>query len=355
MDVTPRGARLGASQMAAESVKQRPKSRKPQGQEAVFELGVVSENAGTMQLQPEPDGAAGGLDFDSAVRGFLDYLASYRSYSPLTVAAYRRDLALFRGFLGSRARSVPDPTQITRQVVVQFALSLSGAAPLTVRRKLACLSSFFGFLEDMGHIRGNPARRLPLPKVEQPVPVCLNEEDVQRLVAVANKPHQRAMVTLLVTTGLRRSELVGITLDDLDFEHSQLLVHGKGAKERMVPLSDATVEALRVYLEHRPTHSCNRLFVSPLGHALAGRAVNRALERLLRKAGLSDRGITPHKLRHTFATQLIRRGVDVRTVQELLGHADLETTARYLHSDTRSKRAAVEQLSGLVGMAEASR
>jgi site-specific recombinase XerD len=123
----------------------------------------------------------------------------------------------------------------------------------------------------------------------------------------------------------------------------------------MVPLSDATVEALRVYLEHRPRNSCNRLFVSPLGHALAGRAVNRALERLLRKAGLSDRGITPHKLRHTFATQLIRRGVDVRTVQELLGHADLETTARYLHSDTRSKRAAVEQLSGLVGMAEASR
>jgi site-specific recombinase XerD len=120
----------------------------------------------------------------------VDFLASYRSYSPLTVAAYRRDLALFRRFLQGRAKSVPEPGNIARQTVVQFALSLSGSAPLTVRRKLACLSSFFGFLEDMGHIRGNPARRLPLPKVEQPVPVCLSEDEVQRLVAAARTRHQ---------------------------------------------------------------------------------------------------------------------------------------------------------------------
>jgi len=329
----------------------------------------ASEEAqeGVLALWEEPQAmpemaAEEGLDFDSAVEQFLAYLDSYRSYSPLTVAAYQRDLALFREFLDMRTGSVPDPGQITRQMVVQFALSLSGAAPLTVRRKLACLSSFFGFLEDMGHIRGNPARRLPLPKVEpfdfaqgkQPVAVCLSEAEVQRLVSVARKPHQRALVLLLLTTGLRRAEAVGITLDDLDLDNNQLLVHGKGAKERMVPLSDATQEAIQAYLKQRPKTTCNRLFVSRFGQPLRGRAINRTLARLLKRAGLAGRGITPHKLRHTFATQLIRRGVDVRTIQELLGHADLETTARYLHSDTRSKRAAVEQLSGLVGLAEAA-
>jgi len=314
---------------------------------------------GILALWEEPQAipemaAEEGLDFDSAVEQFLAYLGSYRSYSPLTVAAYKRDLALFREFLEKRFGGVPKPGQIARELVVQFALSLSGAAPLTVRRKLACLSSFFGFLEDMGHIRGNPARRLPLPKVEQPVPVCLSEAEVQQLVSVARKPHQRALVLLLLTTGLRRAEAVGITLDDLDLDNNQLLVHGKGAKERMVPLSDATLEAIQAYLKHRAKTTCNRLFVSRFGHALRGRAINRTLARLLKRAGLSERGITPHKLRHTFATQLIRRGVDVRTVQELLGHADLETTARYLHSDTRSKRAAVDRLSDLVALPDAA-
>ena len=310
--------------MARTAVAKKPTKRRPK----VAEEGAKS--VANSAADAPPAAAQGGLGFDAAVAQFVDFLAG-------------------------RADSVPEPGDIARQTVVQFALSLSGSAPLTVRRKLACLSSFFGFLEDMGHIRGNPARRLPLPKVEQPVPVCLSEDEVQRLVAAARRPHQRAMVMLLVTTGLRRAELVGITLDDLDFEHEQLVVHGKGAKERVVPLSDIALAAVRDYLKRRPRTACNRLFVSREGEALNGRAVNRTLNRLLKKAGLVGRGITPHKLRHTFATELVRRGVDVRTVQELLGHADLQTTARYLHSDTRSKRAAVEQLNGLVALPPAAR
>jgi site-specific recombinase XerD len=201
----------------------------------------------------------------------------------------------------------------------------------------------------MSHAKHNPARRLPLPKVSQNLPVCLTPEQAQRLIEAATRPWSKAMIVLLLCTGIRRSEAIGITLDDLDLDNRQLLVHGKGSKERVVPLNEAVVEAISDYLVRRPKTESRHLFVSRQGEALACRAVNRTVGRAIRRAGLEGHGITPHKLRHTFATHLIRNGVDVRTVQELLGHSDLETTAKYLHSDTRTKQAAVAGLSGLLG------
>jgi site-specific recombinase XerD len=237
---------------------------------------------------------------------------------------------------------------------VQFGVSLRGAAPLTLRRKYACISSFFGFLQDMGYATNNPARRLPLPKVSQPIPVCLTEEMAQQLIAAADKPWYRALIVLLLSTGIRRSEAVAITLDDLDLparpgENGQVLIRGKGDKQRVVPLTDQAIEAIHAYLPHRTKTRSRHLFVSAYGgHPIQGRVVNAMLAGTIRKAGLQGQGITPHKLRHTFATHLIRNGVDVRTVQELLGHADLETTAKYLHSDTRTKQSAVAKLEGLL-------
>ncbi len=222
-------------------------------------------------------------------------------------------------------------------------------APLSVRRKLACLSSFFGFLQDMGYVQGNPARRLPLPKVEQLVPVTLSQEEAQQLVAAAERPWTKCLVILLLTTGMRRSEAVAITLEDIDLDNGQLLVHGKGSKERTVPLTQEAIGAIRHYLKHRKKTNCQRLFVSQTGESIQGRIVNRILTRVVKKAGLEGRGITPHTLRHTFATHLIRNGTDIRTVQELLGHSDIQTTARYLHSDTRTKQLAVDKLDGLLG------
>jgi len=290
------------------------------------------------------------IGFDQAAQEFLDYLKHYRGYSPWTVRAYGTDLRMFREFLESRLGRVPAPAEIKREQIIQFGVSLKGAAPLTLRRKYACLASLFGFLQDMGYVQANPARRLPLPKVTQPVPVFLSEEMAQTLIAAADKPWQKAVVVLLLSTGIRRSEAVAITLDDLDLEKRQLLIRGKGGKERVVPLTDQTVETIRVYLQHRVKSSSRNLFVSTWrGHPVKGRVVNRMLSNVIRKAGLQGEGITPHKLRHTFATHLIRNGVDVRTVQELLGHADIQTTARYLHSDTRTKQSAVEKLNGLLG------
>lgn len=240
-------------------------------------------------------------DFDQAVAGFVEYLSHYRSYSPLTTKAYQNDLRLFREFL-DESGPLPHPESIERQTVVRFAVSLSGMAPITVRRKLACLSSFFSYLQDMGLVRGNPARRLPLPKPTQPLPITLSEEQAARLVNAAYTPWLRALVILLLGTGIRRSEAAAVTLDDLDLEEGSLIVHGKGSKERMVPLNQGVVEAIQEYLLLRPQTECRRLFVSRDGQPFAGRVVNRMLGMVVKRAGLFGQGITPHKLRHTFAT-----------------------------------------------------
>ena len=299
---------------------------------------------------------AGGISYEQATEEFREYLTHYRGYSPSTVTAYGIDLQKFRRFLESRLGRVPSPTEITRQHIIQFGMSLGGVAPLTLRRKYACLASLFGFLQDMGYVQANPAHRLPLPKIKQPVPIFLTEETAHQLIAAAGKPWQRALVILLLSTGIRRTEVVTITLDDLDLEQRQVLIRGKGGKERMLPLTEQAVEAIEEYLRHRVKTKSRHLFVSTTGgHAIQGRIVNRILNRILRRAGLQDQGITPHKLRHTFATHLIRSGADIRTVQELLGHADIQTTARYLHSDTRTKQTAVGKLSGLLSTASADR
>ncbi len=310
---------------------------------------MAGSTADPVAAAPAPEAEEAPITLAEAVPKFVDYLASYRSYSPSTVRAYTRDLQIFEEFLSGGNGHLPIPGEITRHQVIQFAVSLSGMAPLSVRRKLACLSSFFGFLQDMGYVQGNPARRLPLPKVELLVPVTLSQEEAQQLVAAADRPWTRCLVILLLTTGMRRSEAVAITLEDIDLENGQLLVHGKGSKERTVPLTQEAIGAIRHYLTHRKKTDCQRLFVSQTGEAIQGRVVNQMLDRVLQKAELVGRGITPHTLRHTFATHLIRNGTDIRTVQELLGHSDIQTTARYLHSDTRTKQLAVDKLDGLLG------
>jgi integrase/recombinase XerC len=310
---------------------------------------MAESTADSVAAAPAVDGEEAPITFAEAVPKFVEYLASYRSYSPSTVRAYTKDLRTFEEFLNGGNGHLPMPGEITRHQVIQFAVSLSDKAPLTVRRKLACLSSFFGFLQDMGYVQGNPARRLPLPKTEQLVPVTLTPAEAHKIVAAADTPWNRCLVILLLTTGMRRSEAVDIALDDVDLENGQLLVHGKGSKERTVPLTEEAVEATRHYLKHRKKTTCHPLFVSQTGEAIQGRVVNQMLDRVLEKAGLVGRGITPHTLRHTFATHLIRNGTDIRTVQELLGHSDIQTTARYLHSDTRTKQTAVGKLRNLLG------
>jgi site-specific recombinase XerD len=310
----------------------------------------VAENPDFPDSTQAQTGAEPGTAFDAAVSEFLSYLKGYRHYSPWTVGAYRIDLREFREFLLEQEGRVPSPSEITRPQVVAWGLKLRGMKPLTIRRKYGCLSSFFSFLQDMGSCHGNPARNLPLPKVSKNLPVVLSPEQVQQLLAAAQTPDRKLLVLLLLSTGLRRSEAAAITLDQIDLEHRQLRVRGKGNKERMVPLTADVVEAIGQHLASRKPTSCNHLFISSVtGEPLTGGGVYKVIRPLLKKAGLDGQGITPHKLRHTFATHLVRNGVDVKTVQELLGHNDLGTTAKYLHSDGQAKQAAVARLNGLLG------
>ena len=268
-----------------------------------------------------------------------------------TVKAYARDVRRFREFLKRRRPSVKRPDQVGREMVVAFALGLRGDAPLTIRRKLSAIASFYAFLQDTGQITLNPARGVPLPKIAKALPACLSDEQVRRLLEAVHTPWHRAVISLLLFAGLRRSEVAAITLDDLDLETGQLLVRGKGTKQRVVPLMSVVVEAIREYLSCRPQTKSPHLFVSRVGgRPIHGRVVGRMLARVLEEAGLDQEGITPHRIRHTFATQLIRNGVDVRTVHELLGHADLQTTARYLHSDTKAKQEAVGKLEAVLAV-----
>jgi len=299
------------------------------------------------QEGPEPETATA---FDAAVSEFLSYLQGYRHYSPWTVRAYGIDLREFREFLLAQEGRVPAPAEITRPHVVAWGLSLKGMKPLTIRRKYGCLSSFFSFLQDMGQCQGNPARRLPLPKVARNLPTVLSAEQVQQLLAAAQNPGHRLLLLLLLSTGLRRSEAAAITLDQVDLEHRQLRVRGKGNKERMVPLTGEVVDAIQGYLAWRGPTQSGHLFISQMwGQPISGARIHRIVRGLLERAGLAGQGITVHKLRHTFATHLVRNGVDVKTVQELLGHSDLGTTAKYLHSDGQAKQAAVARLNGLLG------
>jgi integrase/recombinase XerC len=291
--------------------------------------------------------------YDDAVPQFLDFLERLRGCSELTTRGYATVLRMFRAFAEHELGCIPPTREISRELIIRYGVSRHGIRPRTLQREYGCLSSLFGFLQDMGYVEVNPARRLPRPKVPKTVPVCLSEEMAQKLIAAADRPWTKALVVLMLTTGIRRAEVAGIRLDDLDLERRQLLVRGKGSKERVVPLAEQAVEAIRAYLAHRVSTESRHLFVSARaghrGRPIHPRVVNAVFGRIVRKARLEGEGITPHKLRHTFATFLIRTGADVRTVQELLGHSSLQTTATYLHSDTRTKEVAVGRLDVLLG------
>ena len=302
------------------------------------------------------------VSFDVAADEFLRYLAGWRDSSPATVRAYRADLHLFRVYL-AEAGPLPALGQITRPLVMRFALEGTTGAPATRRRRIACLSSFFGFAEDMAYLpRGNPARDIPLPRAVRRLPRGLTREELRRLLVAAERPRDRAIVLLLATAGLRRAEVTGLRLDALDLGHAEIRVLGKGGKERLLPIVPAAVRAIRVYLEARarlPAAPGNPyLFVGQsynsahwakrVGGRLSGVAVNRMLWRLAARAGLERARIHPHAFRHAFATWLVQGGTDLRTVQELLGHANLQTTMVYLHPDGAGMRAAVQRLARLL-------
>ena len=219
-------------------------------------------------------------------------------------------------------------------------LHREGLKKSSAARKLASLRTFFRYLCREGILAANPARALVSPRLERRIPAHLDEADVARLVAVEGDRdadvRARAILELLYATGIRCAELVGLDLPEVDLEARFVRVLGKGQKERLVPFGAPAEKALRAYLPVRATcrPRTDALFVNARGGRLTDRSVRYIVQRRVLQAAVSQR-ISPHGLRHSFATHLLERGADLRSIQELLGHARLSTTQKYTHLDAR--------------------
>jgi integrase/recombinase XerD len=278
---------------------------------------------------------------DPAVEGFLALLAARRA--PRTVDAYRRDLADLAGYLGE-APTTAGPEQLEGWL---SDLRARGQAPSSVARRAAAARSFYRHLVALGLRADNPAADIDLPRRRTRLPRTLSLFEVERLIEAANgiSPRalrDRALVELLYGAGLRVGEAVGLERGGVDLENRLVRCVGKGDKERIVPLGRQAVEALRRYLargrpyldrRHRP-----ELFLNAQGGGLTRAGAFLVIRRLAAKAGLDPQRVHPHLLRHSFATHLLEGGADLRSVQEMLGHADLGTTELYTHVSDRRRR-----------------
>ncbi|MBU0605550.1 MAG: tyrosine recombinase XerC, partial [Candidatus Omnitrophica bacterium] len=252
-----------------------------------------------------------------------------------TITNYTVDLDVFKDFLGDKEIETVDHLSLRRFLAE---LRAKNYAKRTVARKLASLRSFFRFLFREGHIKKNPITAVLTPKLDKKLPLFLDTARIDRLLSTPTDRNiaglrDRALLETLYSTGIRVSELVGLDLGDIDFISGVIKVLGKGSKERIVPIGEPALGAIRKYIDKRmgyKTEDKDAVFLNKSGGRLTDRSVRRALDKHIKTCGIIEK-ISPHSLRHSFATHLLDRGADLRSVQELLGHMNLSTTQIYTH------------------------
>ncbi|MFA5144210.1 MAG: tyrosine recombinase XerC [Candidatus Omnitrophota bacterium] len=269
------------------------------------------------------------------IEKFINYLDVERNSSPHTILNYRIDLESFSRFLGDK-----DVSAIDHLLLRKFLAELRGRnyAKRTIARKLASLRSFFRFLYREGHIKANPITAVSTPKLDKRLPVVLDEKAVARLLQCPGGDdvfalRDTAILETIYSGGIRVSELVGLNMRNVDLIGEVIKVFGKGSKERMVPIGSPAVSALRRYIDKREgmkVKDKEAVFLGKNGTRLWDRSVRRILDKYIKLCSMSEH-ISPHSLRHSFATHMLDRGADLRSVQELLGHANLSTTQIYTH------------------------
>lgn len=275
---------------------------------------------------------------------FLDYLRYEKNASLHTISGYRRDLTQLAGYLEERRVRLGE---IDNLILRGFLARLHerGNKKSTVARKLASIRSFLQFCLKKKWLEDNPARVVATPKQEKHVPSFLSEDEMVHFLDLPQKPknvleaRNKALLEFLYATGIRVGELVGINVEDVNFGERLIRVRGKGKKERLLPFGRKAEESLLSYYHLRGLINKGKIAAKPLflnyqGQRLSCRSVERIVDKYIRRAALR-RKISPHSLRHSFASHLLSRGADLRVIQELLGHVSLATTQKYTHINLR--------------------
>lgn len=295
----------------------------------------VAEVAGAVRVSaPGPD--------PFRLEPFLDYLALERGLARASLAAYRADLDRFRTYCIDRG--ITGPVDVDGPALREYTFHLkdAGLAATSIRRAQSAMRTYFGFLLAEEVLDDDPTERLESPRVARKLPGVLSRDEVARLVESPDPDHplywrDRAVLELLYATGMRVSELTELTVRALDLDERIALVYGKGSKERLVPVGGTAARVLRRYLDEvRPRlddgRGGGRVFLGQHGRGLTRQWVYALVREAGRRGGI-DTAVSPHTLRHSFATHLLEGGADLASVQELLGHADISTTQIYTHVD----------------------
>ena len=292
------------------------------------------------------------------INSFLNYLTVEKGFSENTLDAYRNDLQQLASFAGEEAAkqgSIPSWENFSRQVMLAYMLNLKerNYAATTIARKVAATRSFFGFLKSEGIIKTDPTENMSSPSVGKSLPKPITISQVRQLLEQPAKQNtleakrDKAMLELLYASGMRISELVGLNLGDVNTEEGFVRCFGKGHKERIVPIYEQAARSVKEYIgETRPKLARKKdevaLFLNPRGDRLTRQGFWQKLKEYAKSAGLDAR-ISPHTLRHSFATHMLSGGADLRAVQELLGHANISTTQVYTHLTSEHVRRTYER------------
>ncbi len=277
---------------------------------------------------------------------FLEYIIMLeeRNLSPKTIEAYLSDISRYLIFIIDEG--IKNITEINQKHVSNYirAISKKGLAPSSIARMLSSIKSFHKYLCDENKFEENPALVLSMPKIAKKLPNVLSQEEIESITNAIDKKSQfgrrdKAIIEMLYSCGLRVSELCSLKLSNIFFEEDIIRIMGKGSKERLVPIGRIAKKYLKDYLTHsRPKFSkknqSSSIFLSRTGRPLTRAMVNNILNKWSINAGMT-KSVTPHTLRHSFATELLTRGADLRFVQHLLGHSDISTTTIYTHLDKK--------------------
>ncbi|MDI6716613.1 MAG: tyrosine recombinase XerC [Actinomycetota bacterium] len=281
---------------------------------------------------------------DEAVEKFIRHLSTELNLSKNTVDAYTRDIAQFLNYSYRLKKQLQDIDYRLIRNYLGF-LQKQGYSRKSMARKLSSIKSFYRFLQSQGYSSKNPADIVSAPKIEKKLPKFLKKDAIDELLSAPDVSNplglrDRAILEMLYATGIRVGELIGLNLNSIDYEKLEVKVFGKGRKERIIPIHRAAADAIRDYLkdgrkalvrqEGRMRAVTTALFVNSKGGRLTAHGIRYILSRYIKAVGLS-KGISPHSIRHSFATHLLEAGADLRYVQELLGHVDLSSTQVYTH------------------------